>query len=75
MHKYYEQHMLAILLHHLEIKKGQKILLVGAKGGYLAAILDQVLGEEGIITIIEPHDEIFSNTTIETIKSFGVQDI
>ena len=45
-------HMLVILLHHLEIKKGQKVLLVGSKGGYLAAILDNLLGEEGIITLI-----------------------
>jgi protein-L-isoaspartate(D-aspartate) O-methyltransferase len=67
-------HMLAILLHHLEIKKGQKILLVGAKGGYLAAILDQVLGEEGIITIIEPHDEILEHTrrTLENYESRGI---
>jgi protein-L-isoaspartate O-methyltransferase len=66
--------MLAILLHHLEIKKGQKILLVGAKGGYLAAILDQVLGEEGIITIIEPHDEILEHTrrTLENYESRGI---
>ena len=67
-------HMLVILLHHLEIKKGQKILLVGAKGGYLAAILDQVLGEEGIITIIEPHDEILEHTrrTLENYESRGI---
>ena len=67
-------HMLAILLHHLEIKKGQKVLLVGAKGGYLAAILDQVLGEEGIVTIIEPHDEILEHTrrTLENYESRGI---
>ena len=67
-------HMLAILLHHLEIKKGQKVLLVGAKGGYLAAILDQILGEEGIVTIIEPHDEILEHTrrTLENYESRGI---
>ena len=67
-------HMLTILLHHLEIKKGQKVLLVGAKGGYLAAILDQVLGEEGIVTIIEPHDEILEHTrrTLENYESKGI---
>ena len=67
-------HMLAILLHHLEIKKGQKVLLVGAKGGYLGAILDQILGEEGIVTIIEPHDEILEHTrrTLENYKSRGI---
>ena len=67
-------HMLAILLHHLEIKMGQKVLLVGSKGGYLAAILDQLLGEDGIITIIEPHIEVLEHTrnTLEKYFSKGV---
>ena len=67
-------HMLAILLHHLEIKMGQKVLLVGSKGGYLAAILDQLLGEDGIITIIEPHVEVleYTRNTLEKYISKGV---
>ena len=67
-------HMLVILLHHLEIKKGQKVLLVGSKGGYLAAILDNLLGEEGIITLIEPHDEVLEHTrrVLENYDSRGI---
>ena len=64
-------HMLAILLHHLEIKMGQKVLLVGSKGGYLAAILDQLLGEDGIITIIEPHVEVLEYTRNKLEKYFS----
>ena len=66
--------MLVILLHHLEIKKGQKVLLVGSKGGYLAAILDNLLGEEGIITLIEPHDEVLDHTrrVLENYDSRGI---
>jgi len=67
-------HMLVILLHHLEIKKGQKVLLIGSKGGYLAAILDNLLGEEGIITLIEPHAEVLEHTRIalENYDSNGI---
>ena len=51
-------HMIATLLHHLEIMKGQDIILIGSKGGYLAAIIDRMVGEEGSVTIVEPHEEV-----------------
>ena len=67
-------HMLVILLHHLEIKKGQKVLLIGSKGGYLTAISDNLLGEEGIITLIEPHNEVLEHTrrVLENYDSKGI---
>jgi len=67
-------HMIATLLHHLEIKKGQHFLLIGSKGGYLAALLDQALGVKGIVTIIEPHHEVLEHTrnTLENHKSKGI---
>jgi protein-L-isoaspartate(D-aspartate) O-methyltransferase len=67
-------HMLVTLLHHLEIKKGQKVLLLGSKGGYLAAILDYLLGEEGIITLIEPHEEVLEHTrrVLENHQTKGI---
>ena len=30
-------HMIVTLLHHLELKEGQEVLVVGSKGGYIAA--------------------------------------
>ena len=54
--------MIATLLHHLEINKGQDIMLIGSKGGYLAAIIDRMLGEEGTVTILEPHEEVRLHT-------------
>ena len=55
-------HMIVTLLHHLEIQEGQHTLIVGSKGGYLAALVDSIVGPNGAITIIEPHDEVRSHT-------------
>jgi len=67
-------HMIATLLHHLEIRNGQHFLLIGSKGGYLAAMLDQLLGVDGIVTIIEPHNEVLEHTvdTLEEYNSKGI---
>jgi protein-L-isoaspartate O-methyltransferase len=67
-------HMIATLLHHLEIREGQHCLLVGSKGGYLAAILDQILGVNGMVTIIEPHNEVLEHTRdiLENYNSRGI---
>ena len=67
-------HMIAILLHHLEIRNGLHLLLLGSKGGYIAAILDQLLGENGIVTIIEPHNEVLEHTrdALENYESKGI---
>jgi len=51
-------HMIATLLHNLEIIEGQDIMLIGSKGGYLAAIIDRMVGKDGSVTIIEPHEEV-----------------
>ena len=51
-------HMIITMLHHLEIKKNYSILLMGAKGGYLSALLGNLVGKNGKITIIEPHKEV-----------------
>ena len=55
-------HMIATLLHHLEIVRGQDIMLIGSKGGYLAAIIDRMVGRDGSVTIIEPHEEVRRHT-------------
>ena len=55
-------HMIVTLLHHLEIQEGQHTLIVGSKGGYLAALVDSIVGPRGAITIIEPHDEVRRHT-------------
>ncbi|HJM24233.1 MAG TPA: hypothetical protein QF821_01115 [Candidatus Thalassarchaeaceae archaeon] len=55
-------HMIATLLHHLEVIEGQDVMLIGSKGGYLAAIIDRMVGKDGSVTIIEPHEEVRAHT-------------
>ena len=55
-------HMIATLLHHLEILQGHHVLVLGSKGGYLAALLDNMLGPDGAVTVVEPHPEVRHHT-------------
>ena len=55
-------HMIVTLLHHLEVRKGQNVLLIGSKGGYLAAILDWIVGMGGSVNIIEPNEAVRIHT-------------
>ena len=54
--------MIATLLHHLELGTGQHVLLIGAKGGYLAALIDYIVGKDGMVTVLEPHPEVLYHT-------------
>ena len=55
-------HMIVTLLHHLELRVGQHVLLIGSKGGYLAALIDHIIGKDGMITVLEPHPEVLYHT-------------
>ena len=55
-------HMIATLLHHLELRVGRHVLLIGSKGGYLAALIDHIVGKDGMITVLEPHPEVLYHT-------------
>jgi len=70
-------HMIVTMLYHLELRRGQNILLMGSKGGYLAALIDQIIGKEGSITIIEPHDEvrIYTKSKIRDYDAEGAIEI
>ena len=69
-------HMVAIMCEALDIKKGQKILEIGAGSGYHAAVVSSLVGDEGHIYTIERIEELgkfaeknlkkegFKNTTI-----------
>ncbi len=46
-------HMVAIMCEGLDIKKGQKILEIGAGSGYHAAIISKLVGKEGHVYTIE----------------------
>jgi protein-L-isoaspartate(D-aspartate) O-methyltransferase len=46
-------HMIVTLLHHLELDKGQEIVLIGSKGGYLSALIAQIIGEFGVVRVLD----------------------
>lgn len=51
-------HMVAIMCEALDIKRGQKILEIGAGSGYHAAVVSSLVGEKGHIYTIERIEEL-----------------
>ncbi|MFW6121258.1 MAG: protein-L-isoaspartate O-methyltransferase [Petrotogales bacterium] len=70
-------HMIAIMCEALDLKKGQKVLEIGAGSGYHAAIVAHIVGEKGQVYTIERFENLaqiaqqnlkrtgFTNTTVE----------
>ncbi len=57
-------HMVATMLHHLELDQGQEVLILGAKGGYIAALVAHMVGPEGGVVIVDP-----SRDVVEHVRS------
>ena len=55
-------HMIVTLLYQLELSKGQEVLVLGSKGGYLAALIATILGENGRVLLLDPSEEIIRHT-------------
>ena len=55
-------HMIVSLLHHLELAEGQEVLILGSKGGYLAALVALIVGEEGTVRVLDPNNEVVNYT-------------
>ena len=51
-------HMIATMLHHLELAPGQEVLILGAKGGYIAALIAHIVGPEGGVVVVDPSREV-----------------
>jgi len=51
-------HMIATMLHHLELEIGQEVLILGAKGGYIAALIAHIVGPEGGVVVVDPSREV-----------------
>jgi len=54
-------HMIATLLHNLELNENQKVVVYGAKGGYICALIAHIVGENGSVTVIDPSSEVISH--------------
>ena len=66
-------HMIATLLHHLEILEGHHVLVLGSKGGYITALLDSMLGPDGAVTVVDPHTEVrrYTSERLDLFESMG----
>ena len=51
-------HMIATLLDNLELEKDQHIVVYGAKGGYISALIAHIVGENGKVTVVDPSEEV-----------------
>jgi protein-L-isoaspartate(D-aspartate) O-methyltransferase len=67
-------HMVAIMCEALDIKKGQKILEVGAGSGYHAAIVAQLVGGTGKVYTIERFESLAKKAK-ENLKQIGCTNI
>ena len=64
-------HMIAIMAEALDLKKGQKVLEIGAGSGYHAAIISKIIGKEGHVYTIER----FSSLAEFAKKNLGKSNI
>ena len=46
-------HMIVTMLHYLELTEGQHVVIYGAKGGYLSALVAHVIEKNGSVTVID----------------------
>jgi len=67
-------HMVAIMAEALDIKKGQKILEIGAGSGYHAAIIAKIIGEDGHIYTIERIKTLAENAK-QNLKKANIQNV
>ena len=51
-------HMVSTLMTYLELKKGHDVVLIGAKGGYFAALIAYLVGSEGSVSVYDPSGEV-----------------
>lgn len=67
-------HMVAIMVEGLDIKKGQKILEVGAGSGYHAAIVSKLVGNKGHVYTIERYSSLAENAK-KSLESCGIKNV
>ena len=67
-------HMVAIMVEGLDIKKGQKILEVGAGSGYHAAIVSKLVGSKGHVYTIERYSALAENAK-KNLKNTGIKNV
>ncbi len=67
-------HMVAMMVEKLNIEKGQKILEVGGGRGYHAAVISELVGEEGKVYTIE-YIEPLAKSAQKRLKRCGYENV
>ena len=67
-------HMVAIMAEELDLKKGQKILEVGAGSGYHAAIIANIIGKSGHVYSIERIKEL-ADIAKKNLKKADIENV
>lgn len=67
-------HMVAIMAEAFDLKKGQKVLEIGAGSGYHAAIISKIVGEEGHVYSIERIKSL-AEFAKKNIKNAGIKNV
>ena len=67
-------HMVAIMVEALDLKKGQKVLEIGAGSGYHAAIVAKIVGKDGHVYTIERFSQlaVFAKNNLKKAKITNV---
>jgi protein-L-isoaspartate(D-aspartate) O-methyltransferase len=67
-------HMVAIMCEALDLKKGQKILEIGAGSGYHAAIVSKLIGDKGHVYTIERFPSLADNAK-KNLEKVGIKNV
>ena len=67
-------HMVALICEFLELKKGMKVLEIGTGFGYNAAVVAEIIGQEGHLYTTERIEELFQLAE-ENLKRVGYNNI
>jgi len=67
-------HMVAIMVEALDLKKGQKVLEIGAGSGYHAAIVSKIVGKEGHVYTIDRFSTLAKNAK-KNLDTAGIKNV
>jgi len=67
-------HMIVTMLHHLELNQGMEVMIIGAKGGYISALVQEIVGDEGGVTLLD-YDVDVLNHARKSHKISGYDEI
>ena len=66
-------HMIATLLFHAELRSGHATLVIGAKGGYFAALIGHIMGPEGTLQLLDPSMEVLHHVKTRLSNDARIQ--